>query len=84
MERFPALLASLLSSGASLEAALARLKADGATPIETIKAIALVQGVRLGEAKQVFSRSPSWSKEAAAGDALHSQILALLEKERRS
>jgi ribosomal protein L7/L12 len=58
--------------------------AGHATPIETIKAIALAQGLGLGEAKQVFSRSPAWSKEAATGDAIHSKIIALLEKERRS
>jgi hypothetical protein len=84
MERFAALLASLLSQGVSLEAALAHLKVEGATPIEAIKAIAQVQAVSAGEAKRLFSQSPAWAKEVAAGDALHRQVIALLEKERKS
>jgi hypothetical protein len=57
---------------------------EGATPIETIKAIAQVQAVSLGEAKQVFSQSLAWAKEVSASDSLHGQVIALLEKDRKS
>ena len=83
MERYTALFATEVANGASLEEALALLRSQGATPVDAIKAIYTVQGVSLGEAKQLFTRSPAWAREVQAGDALHEEITALLSKEQK-
>ena len=72
------LLRAALEAGTPLEAALFELRATGATPVETIKAISQVQGCGLGDAKQVFAASPAWAKEVQAGTELHEQVLALI------
>jgi ribosomal protein L7/L12 len=83
MDKFTELFANLKVQGTVTEAALARLHAAGASPIQTIKAIREVQAVSLGEAKRVFSESAAWSMEDRDGDALHAEIIALFEQEKR-
>jgi ribosomal protein L7/L12 len=80
MDRFTALLEGLISEGRPLEEALTKLRAEGATPVETIKAIHFALGVSIAEAKQAFSNSPAWTQEAAAGAALHDEMFAALDK----
>ena len=84
MDRFCSLYAGLVAQGATVEAALSQLRVEGATPVEAIKAIREVQGISLGEAKQIFSQSPAWSKEVLAGNALHDEVISLLERESKS
>jgi ribosomal protein L7/L12 len=81
METYTALLKDFLAGGAMLEDALAELRVAGATPLETIKAIRAAQSVSLGEAKEIFSHSSVWAAEVQAGDALHLEALALLDKQ---
>jgi hypothetical protein len=83
MDKFTELFANLKAEGTATEAALARLHAAGAPPIQTIKAIHEVQAVSQGEAKRVFSESAAWSMEVRVGDALHAEIIALPEQEKR-
>lgn len=78
MEIYTALLADLMAGGVLLEEALLKLRIAGATPVETIKAIRIVQGVSLGEAKQVIVHSPAWAAEVKAGDVTHLEALTLL------
>lgn len=78
MEIYTALLADLMAGGALLEEALVKLRIAGATPVDTIKAIRIVQCVSLGEAKRVFVHSPAWVAEVKAGDVIHHEALTLL------
>jgi ribosomal protein L7/L12 len=78
MEDYTALLANILDSGASLEVGLAKLQRLGASPVDAIKAIRATRGIRLSEAKEIFSLSPAWAREVAAGDILHEEIISAL------
>ena len=80
MERFTALLDGFIKEGQPVEEGLMRLRAQGATPIEAIKAIHLALGVNLAEAKQIFSQSPAWAREVAASANLHDEALAMLRQ----
>ncbi len=83
MTEFTNLLSNRLAAGHSLEDALGELRRTGATPIEAIgaiKAIHVARGVSLGEAKQIFSASPSWSREVSAGLGLQDEAIALLAR----
>lgn len=75
MNDFAPLLRAALDEGASFEMAMARLKAAGADPVPTIKAIREVTSVSLAEAKLKFDASPTWRIEAEAGRRLHEEIL---------
>lgn len=59
---------------------MARLRAAGADPVPTIKAIHEVMGVSLAEAKLKFDASPTWRIEAEAGRRLHEEVLRSLER----
>jgi hypothetical protein len=80
MTEFTNLLSNGLAAGHSFEDALGELRRAGATPIEAIKAIHVARGVSSCEAKQIFSASPSWSREASAGLGLHDEAIALLAR----
>lgn len=84
MDHYAQVLKSAVTAGSSLEAGLVQVRNLGATPVEAIKAIREVKGVSLGEAKQIFSLSPAWSRESEAADALHEQLAALTEKGRKA
>ncbi len=58
---------------------MARLKAAGAYPVATIKAICEVTGVSLAEAKLKFDASPTWRIEVEASRRLQDEILSGLE-----
>ncbi len=68
-------LEELLASGVSFEGAMASLRRDGASAIETIVAIRIVKKIGLGEAKKMFSASSSWQDVNEAADKLHQEIL---------
>lgn len=57
---------------------LAELKQDGAFPVLAIKTIREEFGLSLREAKLQFSRSPEWTAEQAAAEALHDEIVEAL------
>ena len=69
-------LRAALEAGTPLDGALLELRAAGATPMETIKAISEVRGCGLGDAKQVFAASPAWAEEVQAGTVLHEQVMS--------
>jgi ribosomal protein L7/L12 len=69
-----------LALGETLEAALVKLHINGFTPLEAIKAVHLVQGVNLAEAKRIFSNSPAWRAEHEAVEPLHDELLTELGK----
>jgi len=81
MDRFTALLDQLIRDGRSLEDGLAQLRAEGAAPEKAITAIHLAHCVSLAEAKQLFASSQAWAQEAAAGAALHEEMIAHLKLE---
>jgi len=58
---------------------MSRLKAAGAYPMATIKAIREVTGVSLAEAKLKFDASPTWRMEIEASHRLQDEILSGLE-----
>ena len=60
---------------------LVQLKADGATPIQAIKAIHAEFSLSLAAAKQEFSASKDWQQEAENADRLHEELIAVLAKE---
>ncbi|MDP2602007.1 MAG: hypothetical protein Q8S00_05370 [Deltaproteobacteria bacterium] len=74
MESHAQRLKQLLDQGLDMNAALGQLRQDGATPIETIKAIREANNVSLAEAKLQFSQCPAWSAEVEAADKLHEEI----------
>lgn len=80
MNDFAPLLRAAFDEGASFEGAMARLRAAGANPVPTIKAIRDVMGVSLAVAKLKFDASPTWRIEAEAGRLLHEEVLRSLER----
>ena len=80
MEPYTNVVLNLLAGGASLEEALARLKTLGATPVETIKALRVAQGVDLREAKELYVNSAAWAVEVKANEVLLLEALALLDR----
>ena len=79
MNDLTAMFATLRAEGASVESALHQLRLVGASPIEAIKAIMGSERIGLGEAKRIFSESPSWLEEVKAADQLHEEIIDLLK-----
>ena len=53
------------------ERALAQLRADGFSPIESIKITRAVLKMSLGEAKGIVHRSQAWADRRADFDQLH-------------
>jgi ribosomal protein L7/L12 len=54
---------------------LAQLRADGFSPIESIKVTRAVLHVSLGEAKRIVHESPAWSDARDEFDVLHDAAL---------
>ena len=80
MADFSVLLREKLGAGTTLEEGLAYLRATGAHPVATIKAIREVLGVSLGEAKQLFSISPAWASIVRANEPLHDEAIRILSQ----
>jgi len=68
---------ALRREGLTIDDALAVLRRANAHPIDCIKAIRAVEGVGLGDAKGLFSQSPSWADVVEATDVLHRELEAL-------
>lgn len=76
------MLAERLEAGVEQNTALAELRAAGATPVDTIKTIRQVLDVELGKAKRIFLQCSAWKREVEAADELHSEIIAVLDKDK--
>jgi|WetSurMetagenome_2_1015567.scaffolds.fasta_scaffold628404_1 ribosomal protein L7/L12 len=74
-------LAVIAHESESIEAALGRLHAVGASPIAAIKALRNGKHISLREAKEALHASPSWHLEARAAESLHDEILSTLNDE---
>lgn len=64
----------MLDRGASLDDALAALRADGCTIMESIKVIRTVAGLSLSEAKDLIHSSRAWSDVGAELKASHERL----------
>jgi ribosomal protein L7/L12 len=53
------------------DAVLARLRADGFSPVDSIKVTRAVLQVSLAEAKRLVHESPAWTDQREAWDELH-------------
>lgn len=65
-----------LRGGATLDAALRVLRANGASVIECIVAVRWVRGCDLEEAKRVVHASPVWADVAAQNEKLYEELEA--------
>jgi hypothetical protein len=72
-------LSKALSRGVPLDAALSALRRNGATPIDSIKAVREVCGVSLGEAKKLVADSPTWDDIRDAHDRLVEDLISFME-----
>lgn len=78
MDSFSALLATLRKEGATLDQALVKLRAAGATPAQCIEAIRAEEGVSLQGARTLFFRSPALAKDPKAFGGLTEKMIAAL------
>jgi ribosomal protein L7/L12 len=58
------------------DAVLARLRADGFSPIESIKVTRAVLDVSLGEAKRIVHESATWADARASFEELQDSVLS--------
>jgi ribosomal protein L7/L12 len=74
----------LENTAKSVAQMLLELKANGATPVEAIKAIHNAYGLSLSESKRLFSLSPVWEIETASGDVLHGEVMSAADSDKRA
>lgn len=79
MTDYVEILRGALQRGDSQDASLAILRQQGATIIESIKAVRKVNSVDLGEAKRIVACSPVWDDHREPHRLLVDEILADLE-----
>jgi ribosomal protein L7/L12 len=84
MVDFTKIFAAHLAAGATVEEGLAKLRAEGASPVAAIKAIRAGMRVSLSEAKSTFDTSPTWRQTALANSALHEEAIAVLTRSSES
>ena len=72
-------LAMIAREGESIEDALGRLHAAGASAIAAIKALRNGKHISLREGKEALNASPAWHLEARAAAMLHDEILRALD-----
>jgi hypothetical protein len=77
------LLRTTLATGVPLEVALATLREQGGTIIQSIKAVREVQSITLGEAKQIVALSATWDDYREGHDRMIHEILAAFEGDTR-
>jgi len=58
------------------DAVLARLRADGFSPVESIKVTRAVLDVSLGEAKRIVHESAAWADARASFEELQDSVLS--------
>jgi hypothetical protein len=58
------------------DAVLARLRADGFSPVESIKVTRAVLDVSLGEAKRIVHESAAWADARASFEEMQDSVLS--------
>ena len=78
----PDRLRTLIRDGKSVDDALSKLRAEGASPVACAKAAMEVQGIDSAEAKRLVSRLAQWKPEtpAATGVNLRTAVEALMQE----
>ena len=66
---------------ADRETFLHSMRAQGATKIESIRALRRVANMPLGEAKEVVHFSPTWADRRAADDRFHQAVITALKEQ---
>ncbi|MDY7096367.1 MAG: hypothetical protein SX243_25610 [Acidobacteriota bacterium] len=66
--------------GCSLEEVLASLRSAGATMVDSLKVVREVEGVRLGQAKEIVDSSATWADMRESNERLRSLVVKALEK----
>lgn len=65
---------TMLSSGASTEEVLAKLRERGCSKIDSIRVLMQITNIPLGEAKRVVHLSKAWEQERETHDAFHKSL----------
>ena len=74
-------LGAALERGESLDSALEVLRQQGASALDSIKAVREVKSISLGNAKRLVLNSPAWKDGLEAHRRLVDDILGALEAE---
>jgi hypothetical protein len=77
-------LGAALERGESLDCALESLREQGASALESIKAVREVKSISLGTAKRLVLNSPAWKDGLETHRRLVDDILGALEAEQSS
>jgi hypothetical protein len=83
MRKWSRRLTELVTAGTSQEDALAVLRGEGASAVETIAALHDARGMSLAAAKQVFSKSEAWADVNASAEKLHDALERLARESSR-
>jgi ribosomal protein L7/L12 len=67
--------------GIEREKILARLRASGATIIDSLKVIRQIESVSLTEAKNIVDSSETWADKRAANERVRRALIQALEEE---
>jgi ribosomal protein L7/L12 len=78
---YPALLQEKLDQGVDLDTALTSLRSQGASILDSIKAVREVQAVSLGDAKQLVAGSPAWDDLREDHNRFIDETLAVFKAE---
>jgi len=81
MADYTSLLRAAVSQGHPIDLVLATLREQGASPIDSIKAVREVSGVSLAEAKRIVSGSPTWDDIRESHAKFANELLDWLETE---
>ncbi|WP_410596618.1 hypothetical protein [Amycolatopsis sp. lyj-23] len=73
-ERLVAEARTALAAGSGLDEVLARLRRDGFSPVDSIRAVRVLTGASLAEAKETVHVSPAWADVREPTDEFHRQL----------
>jgi len=71
----------MLSDGCNVEAVLRFLKQNGASKVSSIKALADLKAIPLGEAKDIVHFSDTWNDTREHDEKIHDLLLSMAEQE---
>jgi ribosomal protein L7/L12 len=71
----------MAKQGVSISEVISYLRHQRVTIIDSIKVVREVYGMPLRQAKSIVSEHASWRDVAEAGDALHEELEAAIQKE---
>ena len=81
LDTFLAKARAMRADGSEIESILAALRTDGATFIDSIRVVRLLEQLSLGRAKEVVDSSATWSAEYEARESLREAAWEWLENE---